>query len=295
MKQIITCFLFFASYQAVQARSAPIFVSPEWLHQHQHDEGLVIIQVNSLRLDYNLEHIEVARFLWPGWLAPDSPEGSMNAPELKSATAIIRSLGINNNSHVIVCHVRNEVSVAARMFLMLEYLGLKGNVSFLNGGLEAWKKLGYTVTQTVPRYKPGTFKAKPQPILVDRHFLQNNLNSEKIELVDARMKRFYDGDPSGLIRDGHIPGAKNIPYTELVDGSNQFKPLEELGGYFKPVITDKNHEIVTYCFIGQTASVVYLAGRALGYNMKLYDGSLQEWTRIPELPLVKTESTNTTN
>ena len=47
----------------------------------------------------------------------------------------------------------------------------------------------------------------------------------------------------------------------------------------------KDKELVAYCFVGQTASVVYLGGRILGYSMKLYDGSMQEWSRIKELPL----------
>jgi thiosulfate/3-mercaptopyruvate sulfurtransferase len=55
------------------------------------------------------------------------------------------------------------------------------------------------------------------------------------------------------------------------------------------VLPDKNKEVVTYCFIGQTASVIYLTGRSLGYNVKVYDGSMQEWSRIPELPMEKTK------
>jgi len=87
-----------------------------------------------------------------------------------------------------------------------------------------------------------------------------------------------------LPRDGHIKGARNIPYTEMVDQSNRFKPTDQLLAYFSPV-AEKDKELVVYCFIGQTASVVYMAGRILGYNVKLYDGSLQEWTRITELPM----------
>jgi thiosulfate/3-mercaptopyruvate sulfurtransferase len=66
------------------------------------------------------------------------------------------------------------------------------------------------------------------------------------------------------------------------------KSAAELGKYFTPVAT-KEKEIVTYCFIGQTASVVYLAGRILGYNMKLYDGSMQEWSRLENLPMETTK------
>ena len=93
------------------------------------------------------------------------------------------------------------------------------------------------------------------------------------------MKKFYDGEPVGNPRDGHIAGAKNIPYPDLIDPNNFIKPVDQLQGYFTPVIDSKEKEIVTYCFIGQTASVVYLAGRILGYNMKLYDGSMQEWSQ----------------
>ena len=74
----------------------------------------------------------------------------------------------------------------------------------------------------------------------------------------------------------------------MVDQNNVFKPVDQLEGYFNPVIPNKSTEIVTYCFIGQTASVVYMSARILGYKAKLYDGSMQEWSRIPELPMETT-------
>ena len=291
MKKIIySLLLLIGTSQWALAQEKPILVTPQWLQEHQADPGLVIVQVNFLKLDYETEHIEGARFLWPGSLAPDSPEGSMNAPDLKNANAILRAMGISNNSHVVLCHVRNEVTVTSRMFLMLEYLGMKGKVSFLNGGLEAWKKEGYPITKDYPTVKPGKFEANPFPIIVDRHYVQKNLKSENVDIVDARLKRFYDGDPTGYPREGHIAGAKNIPFPEMVDESNTFKSPEEMQPFFTSVTPDKNKELVAYCFIGQTACVVYMAGRILGYNMKLYDGSLQEWTRIPELPMDKSSN-----
>lgn len=291
MKQtaLISAILLFAFHLAL-ANEKPILVSADWLEQHKNDPDLVILQVNFLKLDYEQEHIAGARFLWPGWLAPDSPEGSMNVPDPAKATDVLQSLGISNTSHVVLCHPKNEVSAAARMFLMLEYLGLRGNVSFLNGGVEAWKQAGYPVTKEIPTYKPGKFKPKIQNLIVDKNFVVKNLESPSVTIVDARAKRFYDGDPTGYPRAGHIKGAVNIPYPELLDESNMFKSESALQGYFNPVLPDKNKEAVVYCFIGQTASVVYMAGRMLGYKLKLYDGSLQEWTRIPELPMEKTQN-----
>lgn len=263
----------------------PVLVEADWLKDHLKDPNLVILQTSFLKYEYDQEHIDGARYLWPGWLAPDSPYGAMNAPDLKEATERLQSFGISNQSHVIICHTRGDVSQAARMFLTLEHLGLRGKVSFLNGGLDAWKKAGNAVTQVVPVVKKGNFKASYNGLLVDKNYVLKTLQSGQGTVINARATRFYDGEPVGNPRDGHIAGAKNIPFMDLVDQStNKFKPEEQVQGYFVPV-ADKTKELVTYCFIGQTASVVYLAGRSLGYEVKLYDGSMQEWSRIPELPM----------
>lgn len=125
-------------------------------------------------------------------------------------------------------------------------------------------------------------------LLVDKEYVLKTLKSDNGVVADARAQRYYDGEPTGNPRDGHITGAGNIPFMELTDASNMLKPETELEKYFTPVAT-KDKEIVTYCFIGQTASVVYLAGRVLGYNMKLYDGSMQEWSRLEDLPMETTK------
>jgi thiosulfate/3-mercaptopyruvate sulfurtransferase len=283
MKKLISATLFILAVN-VYAQQSNIIVTPQWVKDHQRDADLVILQVNFLKADYEREHIEGARFLWPAWLSPDSPESTFNIPDIKAAEEVLGNLGISNNSHIVLCHTRTDVSVTARMFLMLEYLGLKSKVSFLNGGLESWKAIGYPVTSDIPMYAKAKFKSAINPVIVDKNYVLQKLNSDKSLIVDARMQRFYDGDPTGNPRDGHITGAKNIPYPDLLDqGTSAFK-LDQLKGYFEPV-APVSKELITYCFIGQTASVVYIAGRVLGYDMKLYDGSVQEWSRIKELPM----------
>jgi thiosulfate/3-mercaptopyruvate sulfurtransferase len=283
-------FLFLLLAGSVQAQ-VPILVTPQWLDEHKHDPNVVILQVNFLQAEYEYEHIAGARFLWPSWLAPNSPQTNFNAPDPKEAQELLRNLGINNNSHVVVVHVKNEVSPSARMFLTLEHLGLRGQVSFLNGGLEAWKKEGLPVTKELPPVTKGKFVVKLKNLLVDKEYVLKTLKSDNV-VVDARMKNYYDGDVPTYVREGHITGAKNIPFTELVDANNFFKPSDQLATYFTPVIPDTKKEAVAYCFIGQTASVVYLAGRALGYDMKLYDGSMQEWSFDESLPMEKTKKEN---
>ena len=267
-----------------------IIVSPQWLNDNMKDQDLVILYTGFVvKADYDREHIEGSRFLWPEWLAFNTPEANMVSADAKTATKVLQDLGINKNSKVVICHRGGDVTIASRMFLSLEHYGLKGQVFFLNGGLEAWKKAGYPVTNKSSDFKKGNFIASDNGLLVNKDYVQNALQTRSSEIIDARLKRWYDGDPTGNPRDGHISGAKNIPYPDMIDSTNSIKPVETLEKNFTSVVADKNKELVVYCFIGQTASVDYLIGRSLGYKMKLYDGSMQEWSRKPELPMEKTK------
>lgn len=268
----------------------PVIVSPQWVNENLEDPNLVILYTGFvIKADYDKEHIEGSHFLWPDWLAFDKPEGSMYAPDVKKATKVLQDLGINKNSRIVICHRGSDVTIAARMFMTLEHFGLKGKVSFLNGGIEAWKKAGYPVTSKPSQFKKGNYVATATGTLVDKDYVLNALHTKSSEVVDARAKRWYDGDPTGNPRDGHITGAKNIPFPDMVDSTNSIKPVSIVEKNFTTVVPDKNKEVVVYCFIGQTACVDYLVGRSLGYKMKVYDGSMQEWSRDEKLPMEKTK------
>ena len=268
----------------------PVIISPQWLHENIKNPDLVILYTGFVvKADYDREHIEGSRFLWPEWLAFNTPEANMVSADGKAATKTLQDLGINKNSIIVICHKGADVTIAARMFLSLEHYGLKGKVSFLNGGLEAWKRAGFPVTNKPADFKKGNYVTSDNGMLVSKDYVQNALQTKSSEVVDARMKRWYDGDPTGNPRDGHIKGAKNIPYPDMIDSTNTLKSVVVLENNFSSVVPDKQKEVVVYCFIGQTASVDYLIGCSLGYKMKLYDGSMQEWSRIPELPMEKTK------
>jgi thiosulfate/3-mercaptopyruvate sulfurtransferase len=287
-KHILVVVVF--SLVAFTTKAQNVIVSPQWLNDNMSDPDLVIVQPSFLKLDYDNEHIKGARYLWPDWLTANSPQGTYNPPDPKMATKVLQELGINKNSKIVLCHAFGDVSITARMFITLENLGLRDRVSFLNGGLVAWKKAGFPVTKELPVVKKGNFVATASvPLLVDKDYVLQSLKTRSAEVVDARMKRFYDGEPTGNPRDGHITGALNLAYTDMIDSTNSIKPTDVLLKNFQAVLPDKNKEVVTYCFIGQTASVIYLTGRSLGYNVKVYDGSMQEWSRIPELPMEKTK------
>ena len=153
-------------------KSQDVIVSPQWVNDNMSDPNLVIIQPSFLKLDYDNEHIKGARYLWPDWLTANSPEGTYNPPDPKMATKVLQELGINKNSKVVLCHAFGDVSITARMFLTFEYLGLKGQVHYLNGGLVAWKKAGFPVTKELPVVKKGNFVASvADPVLVDKNYI----------------------------------------------------------------------------------------------------------------------------
>ena len=289
MKKI--CFLIVSTlyFFAAQAQQ-PVIVSPQWLHDNLNDPNLVVLYTSFvIKGDFDREHIEGSRFLWADWLAPNTPEANMNAVDVKTATKRLQDLGINKNSKIVLCHKGGDVTITSRMFCSLEYFGLLGKVSYLNGGIEAWKKAGYPVTNKTSVYTKGNYVATINPVLVNKDYVLSALNTTSQVVVDARMKRWYDGDVTGNSRDGHIAGALNIPYPDMVDSTNTIKPSAILEKNFTAVVPDKNKEIVLYCFIGQTACVDYLVGRSLGYKMKVYDGSMQEWSRNEKLPMEKTK------
>lgn len=290
MKKLIVLLTIVLSTVNLRANDPSILVSPDWLYKNMGNPELVILQTNFMRLDFEKEHIKGARFLWPEWLSFRTPEGSDNPPTAAEATKILQQLGINSNSKIVLCFTRTDVSITARSFITLEYLGLKGRVYFLDGGLEAWKKAGYPTASGPGEVKKGNYVARIDKAFVDKDYVLAALNSPDKLIVDARVKRFYDGDPTGNPRDGHISGAKNIPYVDMIDSASlKFKPAEALQNYFKAVVSDKQKQVIAYCFVGQTASVLYMAGRLLGYDMRVYDGSVQEWSRYENLPMEKTK------
>jgi thiosulfate/3-mercaptopyruvate sulfurtransferase len=266
-------------------RSAePLLVTTSWLAEHLEDRGLVIFHIGdrASRPGYDAGHIPGAQFLAPlSEFSTPRVEGtlSLELPSAEVLDSVLESKGISNDSRVVVYWAQEYYSPTSRALFTLEYAGLAGRVSILDGGLEVWKQEGRPISTEVPTVARGNFTVHPNPAMVaDAEYVQGHLEDRKVRIVDARDTVFYLGTSQNPNSNGHIPGAASIPFGTMVDSSRMLAPAV-LKREFAAAGIKEGQTVVTYCHIGQQATVVWFAARLLGYDAKLYDGSFQDWAK----------------
>jgi len=266
-----------------------MIVSTDWLAKHLNDDALVLLQVGE-EDDFKTAHIPGAQLIKLADISTPRGQGlALELPETAQLVSAFEKLGVSDKSRIVVYFSKDWVTPTTRVFFTLDYLGLGDRTSILDGGLPAWvmEKRAVTTEQTIP--KPGKLTPRPnKQLVVDASWVSANLNKPGVMLVDARAAKFYTGaDPGRMPRGGHIPGAKNISFDSVVEESNKFKSVETLRQLFNAAGAKPGDSVTTYCHIGQQASLLYFVARYLGYDAHLYDGSFEDWSHRPELPVEK--------
>jgi thiosulfate/3-mercaptopyruvate sulfurtransferase len=148
----------------------------------------------------------------------------------------------------------------------------------LNGGLAAWTRAGKPVSKDPPASARGKLTPRaPKDIVVDADFVKSIAQRPGFRLVDGRAPVFYRGvEPTVNGKRGHIPGAINIPFSEIAD-SQLMIDRDRVSKLFDQAGIKPNDTIVGYCHIGQQATAMLFAARLLGHEVRLYDGSFQDW------------------
>lgn len=281
-------FFYISSFAVLQdeERNIPIVVTTQWLKEHFNDENLVVLHVAQNRRDYTKGHIPGARFLWHGWMAMSNPELSYEVLSVNELDAKIEELGISNESKIVLCGVGGNVSPTARMFITFEYLGMGNRTAILDGGYEAWKAEGNAGSIEVPKVERSTFIPRLQPdIFVNADWVNSYVSDSAMTIIDARAPQFYQSTTGGAQRAGHVPGAKNIYFSTLVDSTNKLLNEPKLKEMFLTAGVKPQTEVTAYCHVGQTASMVYFVARYLGYKAHLFDGSFEDWSGRDDLPV----------
>jgi thiosulfate/3-mercaptopyruvate sulfurtransferase len=249
-----------------------VLVSPAWLSAHLADPGVVVVHVDRNRTAYDAGHIEGSRFLPLSTIIVEKDGLPNELPPVATLDSVLESIGIGDDSRVIIT---GDPLAAARLFFTLDYLGHSYQAALLDGGTEMWAEGGWPVNTAVSPTRRASFTPAPQPELVpDGAWMMANLETPGVVMLDAR--------PESDFVAGHIPGSRNIFWKQTLGGSPPtLRPRAELQAMFKQAGIRAGDRLVTYCRSGMQASYLYFVARYLGYETKMYDGSMAEWTRLP--------------
>lgn len=280
---------------AANPKASISFVSSDWVATHAKDSNLRILDVRTNPLDYITGHVPGAvniadsTFRGPNGFLPVQ---YWNTEKLGT---LFSEAGVSNNSKVLVYSDGRDILGATMVAYLLERSGVR-DIAVLNGGYAGYKASGAAVTKEFPRYKPTKFALRDNPsIRVSLSDVKNLIGKPGVVFIDPRPPELFRGEKDVWIRNGHIPGARNIPWPTFTQADNpqenlknphQLKPLDEI----RKLLAERNikptDNIIVSCSTGREATLQYVVLKhLLGYpKVRVYEGSWTEYSTT-DLPI----------
>ena len=261
-------------------------IEPEQLKQRLGEENLIIIDLCNPAL-YQQQHIPGAIHLSGQQLIDGTAPVPGACPELSKLYEVMAYLGIDDSKQVVLCDDEGG-GWAGRMAWSMDLLGLN-NWLYLNGGIVPWIKEGFPTESTVNQPNSievnSTIEPQPTTKIVADEIIQL-LDTENFAVWDARSPGEYMGSTARSARAGHIPGAINLEWTELMDRERNFRIRENAQQILDNLGLTKDKQIATHCQSHHRSSFTYMVGKILGYNnIRGYDGSWGEWGNLEHTPI----------
>ena len=277
-----------------------VLVSTDWVAEHGQDQGIKLIEVDEDILLYDTGHIRGAQKIdWQLDLWDQVEREFIPAEQLG---ALLGRLGVTPE-HTLVLYGDKSNWWASYAYWFLTYNGVQ-NLKIMNGGRQKWAAEGRELTaETSPVQAAAAYPGlhRNEELRAYRDEVRAHITAVKEgrgALVDVRSPDEFSGKVThmpaypqeGVLRGGHIPGARSIPWARATNEDGTFKSADELTALYggEGVTPDKN--VIAYCRIAERSSHSWFVLRELlGYpNVKNYDGSWTEWGNSVGMPIEKT-------
>ncbi len=236
---------------------------------------------------FNATHVPGSTLMTPAELVSGEKPAVGKLPGVERLSALFSRIGLTPATHV-VAYDDEGGGWAGRLIWTLDVLG-HHNYSYLDGGLVAWLAGNYPVQSGPATVKSTDFTAVVDTSqLVNLPTMKQQIGNANSIVWDARGSDEYVGTKVTALRNGHIPGAVNLDWLDLMDRNNdlRLRPLPELEKRLRSLGITADKQIITHCHTHHRSGLTYLVGKALGMNIKAYDGSWSEWGNQSDTPIV---------
>lgn len=268
--------------------SSPLLLEPQQLAMQLNNnaENLLILDVSSAD-NYAQHHIPGAIHLQPSALQCGVPPAPGKLPSIEQLSELFSGLGLTPEHHVIAYDDEGG-GWAGRLIWTLDVLGHR-QCSYLNGGIHAWLHEQHPIEKVINQARRSNYVATVnKKIIATVDDIIRKLGAKDFAIWDARSAAEYQGEKVFAKRGGHIPGAINIDWLELMDRDNYFRmtDLNVLQQRLNNLGLSKDKNIVTHCQTHHRSGLSYLVMKILGYDqIQGYDGSWVEWGNREDTPI----------
>ncbi len=269
------------------ATDLPLIIEPADLASAPPDGRRLLITVCQARV-FLAHHVPGSLLIEPGELVSGVAPAIGKLPPVERLAELFSRLGLEDDRHVVAIDDEGG-GWAGRLIWTLDVLG-HSRRSLLNGGALAWAAAGLPLESGPPA---RTGSARPYRARIDHNPIASmeqvlaEFDDPGSIVWDARSAEEYHGLRATARRNGHIPGAVNLDWLELIDRHHDFrlKPLPELRARLEALGIGPDKKIITHCQTHHRSALAYFVGKALGLDIRAYDGSWSEWGNADDTPI----------